>query len=319
MPSMTYEAALEEAVALEMREDPRVFYMGTAPPKPLLDEFGSTRVRRTPISENAMTGMAIGAAGCGLRPVVDWRATTFTFVAFDQIVNHVAKIRYMFGGQQDFPILFRTYYTGGTRSAAQHTQSAYAMFAHVPGLRLVAPSTPADAMGLLRSAIKDDNPIVSFEASRLNRLEGEVSPGHLIPLGVAEVKRAGTDVTLVAIGSMVATALTAAHDLEGEGVSVEVVDPRTLVPLDVAAIRESVQRTGRLVVADESPSTCSMAAEVITTVVEDAATFRALRAPARRVTVPPVPIPYSPPLEDHVLPNGGTIVAAVRQSLGESR
>lgn len=317
MPVVTYKAALDEAVALEMRADARVFYMSTAVPDAFVEEFGPARVRRSPIAEAAMTGIAIGAAGSGMRPVVNWRATTFTFVAFDQIVNHVAKLRYMVGGQADFPILFRTYYMGGMRTAAQHTQSAYAMFAHVPGLKLVAPSNPADALGLLRSAIRDDNPVVSFEAMRLDGLEGEVDEAQLVPLGRASVVREGSDVTVVAIGSMVGAALDAAHQLAGEGVAVEVVDPRTLVPLDVDSIRASVGRTGRLVVADESPPRCSMASEIITAVVEDADTFHALLAPAARVTVPPVPIPFSPPLEDHVLPDRSDIVSAIRTMLGD--
>lgn len=317
MPTMTYQAALDGAVATELRADPRVIYLCTSVPSALVEEFGTRRVRRTPISENAVTGMALGAAGSGLRPVVNWRATTFTFVAFDQIVNHVAKLRYMVGGQADFPILFRTYYMGGMRTAAQHTQSAYAMFAHVPGLRLVAPSNPADAMGLLRAGIRDDNPVVSFEAMRLNGVEGDVPDDHVVPLGVAATPRPGTDVTVVAIGSMVGTALAAADRLANHGVSAEVIDPRTLVPLDLATIRDSVQRTGRLVVADESPPRCSMAAEIITTVVEDPDTFHALIAPARRVTIPAVPIPFSPPLEDRVLPDADDVVAAALATIGE--
>ena len=315
MALMTYKAALDEAVAIEMRNDGRVFYMSTIVPDRWVGEFGAARVRRSPISEAAMTGMAVGAAGSGFRPVVNWRATTFTFVAFDQIVNHVAKLRYMFGGQADFPILFRTYYMGGMRSAAQHTQSAYAMLAHVPGLKLIAPSTPADAMGLIRSAIQDDNPVISFEAMRLDGVEGEVPANHMVPLGEAATVREGDDVTLVSIGSMLGPALEASARLIGDDVSVEAIDVRTLIPLDVEAIRRSVQKTGRLVVADESPPRCSMAAEVIATVAEDRQTFRAMTAPARRVTAAAVPIPYSPPLEDHVLPDATSIERAVRQTL----
>jgi len=317
MATMTYKTALDEAVAIEMRRDERVFYMSTAVPDGWVEEFGADRVRCSPISENMMTGMALGAAGSGMRPVVNWRATTFTFVAFDQIVNHVAKLRYMVGGQADFPILFRCYYMGGMRTAAQHTQSAYAMFAHVPGLKLVAPSNPADAMGLLRSAIRDNNPVVSFEALRLDGIEGSVPDEHHVPLGAAAIPRRGTDVTLVALGSMVSTALEAADELADEGISVEVIDPRTLVPLDVATIRDSVGATGRLVVADESPPRCSMAAEIITTVVEDADTFGALVAPAKRVTIADVPIPFSPPLEDHVLPGVDAVRTAIRQTMGD--
>lgn len=313
---ITYAAALERAIATEMRADPAVFHMGTLQPPSLLSEFGPERVRRTPISEAAMTGAAIGAAGCGMRPVVNWRCVTFTFVAFDQIVNQAAKLRYMSGGQVDFPIVFRTFYIGGMRSAAQHSQTGYSMFAHAAGLKIVAPSSPADAMGLLRSAIRDDDPVVCFEANRLDNLEGEVPDDTLTPIGVAEVKRAGDDVTIVAIGSMVWPALEAAETLAAAGVEAEVLDPRTLVPLDIGAIRDSVRRTGHLVVADESPVTCSMAAEIAALVCEDDDAFRALRAPVRRVCAHQVPVPYSPPLEDFVLPDAGDIVKATLELVG---
>lgn len=309
---LTYVAALERAIATEMRADPRVFHMGTLQPPELLAEFGAERVRRTPISEAAMTGAAIGAAACGMRPVVNWRCVTFTFVAFDQIVNQAAKLRYMSGGQVDFPLVFRTFYIGGMRSAAQHSQTGYSMFAHAAGLKIVAPSTPADAFGLLRSAIRDADPVVCFEANRLDGMLGEVDDDALVPLGVADVKRPGGDVTIVAIGTMVGEALAAAEALAAEGIDAEVLDPRTLVPLDVDAIRASVRRTGRLVVADESPRTCSMGAEVAAVACEDAETFRALRAPVRRVCAHQVPVPYSPPLEDFVLPDADDVAEAAR-------
>jgi pyruvate dehydrogenase E1 component beta subunit len=312
---LTYAEALEAAIAVEMRHDPRVFHMGTIAPRSLLAEFGDTRVRRAPISESAMSGMAVGAAASGWRPVVNLRATTFTFVAFDQLVNQAAKIRYMFGGQADFPIVYRTFYIGGQRSAAQHSQSMYAMLAHVPGLKITAPSNPADAFGLLRSAIRDDSPVVHFEANRLDAMTADVSEDHIVELGSAATCRRGDDATIVAIGSMVGTALHAAEVLADEGASVEVIDPRTLVPLDVATIRASVQRTGRLVVADESPPTCSMAAEIAALAAEDGATFRALRGPIARVCTAPVPVPFSPPLEDHVLPDATDVAAAVRSVL----
>lgn len=313
MTAMTYVAALEAAIGAEMRDDPRVFHMGTLQPAGLLAEFGEERVRRTPISEGAMTGLAIGSASLGWRPVVNWRAVTFTFVAFDQIVNQVAKLRYMSGGQFTFPIVFRTFYIGGQRSAAQHSQTGYAMFAHVAGLKIVVPSSPADAAGLLRSAIRCDDPVVVFEANRLDLLSGDV-PDDLpaIPLGVGEIKRPGTDVTVVAIGSMVWPALEAAERLATEGISVEVIDPRSLVPFDTDLVRASVRRTGRLVVADESVGTCSMASEIATLAVEDRDTFRALSAPVARVVAKPVPIPYSPPLEDFVLPDADDVAGAVR-------
>lgn len=312
MSSLTYGAAIEKAIAAEMRIDAKVFHVGTLSPQGLLDEFGDQRVLRTPISESAMTGLGIGAAASGWRPVINWRATTFTFVAFDQIVNQAAKIRYMYGGQASFPIVFRTFYIGGMRNAAQHSQSAYAMFAHVPGLKILTPSNAADAYGLMRAAIQDDNPVVYFEAFSLDSTSTEVDENSILPIGVASVVRTGSDVSVVAIGAIVGAALEAAEISEAEGISVEVIDPRSLVPLDVATIRESVGKTGRLVVADESPPTCSMAAEIATIAVEDAPTFRALRSPPRRVCTAPVPVPYSPPLEDAVMPSVEDILDAIR-------
>ena len=315
---LTYAEALEAAIAAEMRRDQRVFHMGTIAPAALVAEFGEERVRRTPISESVMSGMAIGAAASGWRPVVNLRATTFAFVAFDQLVNQAAKIRYMSGGQASFPIVYRTFYIGGQRSAAQHSQSAYAMLAHVPGLKITVPSNPADAYGLLRGAIRDDNPVVHFEANRLDAMSAAVPEDYIVELGSASTCRHGDDVTIVAIGSMVGAALDAASVLADEGISAEVIDPRTLVPLDVASIRASVQRTGRLVVTDESPPTCSMAAEIATVAAEDGPTFRALRAPIARVCAAPVPVPFSPPLEDHVLPDATDVAAAVRALLADA-
>jgi pyruvate/2-oxoglutarate/acetoin dehydrogenase E1 component len=317
LPTLSYGAAIEEAIAAEMRLDERVFHVGTLTPQGLLDEFGERRVLRTPISESAMTGLGIGAAASGWRPIINWRATTFTFVAFDQIVNQAAKIRYMFGGQASFPMVFRTFYIGGMRNAAQHSQSAYAMFAHVPGLKVLTPSNPADAFGLMRAAIRDNNPVVNFEAFRLDDSIAEVDENLILPIGVATVVREGTDVTVVAIGSMVEVATAAADLAEGAGISVEVVDPRTLVPLDLETIRQSVRHTGRLVVADESPPTCSMAAEIATVVVEDAETFRSLEGPVQRVCAAPVPVPFSPPLEDAVMPNVDDVLAAIRSAVDD--
>jgi pyruvate dehydrogenase E1 component beta subunit len=292
--------------------------MSTSPSAALLAEHGPMRVKRMPISEATMTGIAVGSAGCGFRPVVHWRSVTFAFMAFDQVVNQACKIRYMFGGQRDFPIVFRASYGNGTRSAAQHSQTGYALYAHLAGLKVVLPSSAADAKGLLKSAIRDDNPVVCFEPSRIDPLEEEVADDTetLVPIGVASVKRPGTDVTAVALGYMVYPTLAAAEELAAEGVSVEVIDPRTLVPLDVDAIRQSVQKTGRLIVVDESAPTCSMAAEIVASVAEDWASCRTLRAPARRVTMPAVPVPFSPPLEDFVLPDQARIAATVRDLLG---
>jgi len=248
---------------------------------------------------------------------VHWRSVTFAFMAFDQVVNQACKIRYMFGGQRDFPIVFRASYLNGSRSAAQHSQTGYALYAHLAGLKVVLPSGASDARGLLKSAIRDNNPVVCFEPARIDPFTEEVSDGEgLVPIGVASVKRPGTDVTIVALGYMVYPALAAAEELAAEGVSVEVIDPRTLVPLDVDTIRQSVQKTGRLIVVDESAPTCSMASEISAVVAEDWETCRVLRAPVRRVCTAAVPIPFSPPLEDFVLPDQQNIADAVRESLG---
>jgi pyruvate dehydrogenase E1 component beta subunit len=311
---MSYGAALEAAMGDEMQRDPRVYTMSTSPNPALLAEYGPLRVKRMPISEATMTGIAVGSAGCGFRPVVHWRSVTFAFMAFDQVVNQACKIRYMFGGQRDFPIVFRASYANGTRSAAQHSQTGYALYAHLAGLKVVLPSGAADAYGLLKSAIRDDNPVVCFEPGRLDPLEEDVED-ELVPLGVGSVKRSGTDVTIVALGYMVQPALAAAEALSSEGISVEVVDPRTLVPLDTELIRRSVRKTGRLVVVDESAPTCSMASELAAIIAEDWPTCRALRAPVKRVCMPAVPVPFSPPLEDFVLPDEARVTSAVRELL----
>src|SRR5918912_1937889 len=244
MPSLSFAAALESAMAEEMRRDPRVYTMATSPSPALLAEHGPMRVKRMPISEATMTGIAVGSAACGYRPVVHWGSVGFAFMAFDQVVNKACKIRYMFGGQRDFPIVFRASYLNGTRSAAQHSQTGYALYAHLAGLKVVLPSCATDARGLLKSAIRDDNPVVFFEPARIGPIVEEVPEGDgLVPIGVASVKRPGTDVTIVALGYMVYPALAAAEELAREGVSVEVIDPRTLVPLDVDAIRQSLHKT----------------------------------------------------------------------------
>ncbi len=316
MTVLSYAAALESAVADEMRRDARVYTMSTSPSPALLAEHGPLRVKRMPISEATMTGIAVGSAGCGFRPIVHWRSVTFAFMAFDQVVNQACKIRYMFGGQRDFPIVFRASYGNGTRSAAQHSQTGYALYAHLAGLKVILPSGAADARGLMKSAIRDNNPVVCFEPGRIDQLEEDVPDADgLVPIGVGSIKRPGTDVTIVALGYMVYPALAAAEELAAEGASVEVIDPRTLVPLDVDLIRQSVRKTGRLIVVDESAPTCSMAAEIAATIAEDWDTCRALRAPVRRVTMPAVPVPFSPPLEDYVLPDQARIAATVRELL----
>jgi len=319
MRKISYGAAGLEALAEEMRRDEKIFHLSTDAPGALLKEFGPSRVRATPIAESALTGMAIGAAGSGFRPIVDWRLVTFSFVAMDQIVNQAAKIHYMFGGQATFPILFRTTVGGGTRRAAQHSQSPYSMFMHLSGLKMIIPSTAYDLKGLLKTAIRDNNPVISFECGRIDNVLGEVpepDDDYAIPLGVADIKRAGTDVTVVALAWMVPEALAAAAILAGEGISVEVVDPRTLVPMDADAIRGSVQKTGRLVIADEAVPTAGASAEIAALVTEHRATFEALKAPVKRVCGLPVPVPYAPHLEDFVFPDRHRIADGVREVLG---
>lgn len=316
MTTLTYNDALDEAIAAAMREDESVFMLSTSIAKALTDEFGTTRARATPISEPAMTGLAVGAAAAGKRPIVHWRNITFAFNSFDQIANQAAKIRYMFGGQRAFPIVFRATCGGGLRLAAQHSQSPYSIYAHIAGLKVVVPSDAADAMGLMTAAIRDDNPVLLLEPARLAEMEGEVPPGHVVELGTADVKRSGSDVTLVAIGYMVPLALRAAETLEADGISVEVLDPRTVSPLDTAAILASVRRTGRLVVADEAPAMCSMSSEIAASVTEDPETFARLSGPPVRVCALHVPVPFSAPLEDHVLPDEDDVVAGIRRVVG---
>ena len=316
MREISFAQALEEAIAEEMRRDERTITFGTGRNSALEQEFGSARVRFTPISEATMTGMGLGAAGSGYRPIVNWGMITFAFVAMDQIVNQASKIRYMFGGQADFPVTYRCTVGGGSGVGAQHSQSPYSMFMHLAGLKSILPSTPADAKGLLKSAIRDNNPVISFECNRLSAVIGPVPDGdHTVPLGVAEVKRSGTDVTVVALAYYVGEALAIADELQEEGISVEVVDPRTLVPMDAETIRASVRKTGRLVVVDEAPPTCSAAAEISALVTEDRDCFRALKSPVERVCAAPVPVPYTPPLEQAALPSRDAIKAAIHRTL----
>jgi pyruvate/2-oxoglutarate/acetoin dehydrogenase E1 component len=317
MRELTYSEAAVEAVAEEMRRDPKIFYMSTDPIPSLLKEFGGERIRATPIAEAALTGMAIGAAGSGFRPIVDWRQVTFGFVAMDQIVNQASKIHYMFGGQVSFPILYRAAVGGGTQLAAQHSQSPYSMFMNLAGLKMFLPSTPYDMKGLLKTAIRDNNPVISFESNRLMTRKGPVpEDDYTIPLGKADIKREGKDVTVVALAWLVHEAVAAAEELAGEGISIEVVDPRTLAPLDTETIRSSVRKTGRLVIADEAGPTAGFAAEVAAVATEDAATFARLKAPVKRVCALQVPIPYSPILEDYVFPDRQRIIAGIREVIG---
>ncbi|HLN08229.1 MAG TPA: transketolase C-terminal domain-containing protein [Xanthobacteraceae bacterium] len=316
MRELTYNDAAIEAVAEEMRRDQRIFYMSTDPIPSLVEEFGDRRIRATPIAEAALTGMAIGAAGSGFRPIVDWRQVTFAFVAMDQVVNQASKIHYMFGGQRTFPILYRAAVGGGTRLAAQHAQCPYSMFMNLAGLKIFLPSTPYDMKGLLKTAIRDNNPVISFESNRLMTRKGPVpAEDYTIPLGKADIKRQGSEVTVVALAWLVHETLVVAEELAKEGISVEVVDPRTLVPLDKDTICNSVQKTGRLVIADEAGPTAGFSAEVAAVATEDAATFAQLKAPVKRVCALQVPIPYSPVLEDHVFPDRKRIMAGIREVL----
>jgi pyruvate dehydrogenase E1 component beta subunit len=317
---ITFVEALNEALRQEMERDPNVFVIGEdvgvyggvfGVTKGLFEKFGPDRVIDTPISEAGFIGLCVGAAIAGLRPVVELMFVDFFGVAMDQIYNQAAKLRYMTGGKAKIPLTIRTTIGGGFRAAAQHSQVLYSIFAHVPGLKVIVPSTPYDAKGLLISAIRDDNPKIFFEHKKLYGIKGPVpEEPYTIPLGKADVKKQGKDVTVVAVAWMVHEALRAAEKLEKEGISVEVIDPRTLVPLDKETILNSVKKTGRLVIADEDYDRCGFASWVASIVADEA--FGYLKAPIKRVTTPNVPIPFSPPLEDEVLPNAAKIENAIR-------
>jgi pyruvate/2-oxoglutarate/acetoin dehydrogenase E1 component len=279
--------------------------------KSLFPLFGANRVRDTPISEAGFVGAGVGAAAAGLRPVVDAMWADFTGLAFDQIYNQAAKMSYMFGGQARLPLTIRVAMGSGLSAAAQHSGTLYAIYAHLPGLKVVVPSTPYDAKGLLLEAIFDDSPVLFFEHLKLYVTQGPVpEEPYRVPLGAADVRRAGSDVTIVAISAMVARALEAAEQLAGESISAEVIDPRTLSPLDEETIIGSVAKTGALVVVDESPPRCSVASEIAATVSERA--FDLLNGPVRRVTAPHAPVPFSPSLENAYAPSVQAIVEAVK-------
>ncbi|MFN0154799.1 MAG: alpha-ketoacid dehydrogenase subunit beta [Gaiella sp.] len=279
--------------------------------KSLYPLFGANRVRDTPISEAGFVGAAVGAAAAGLRPIVDAMWADFTGLAFDQIYNQAGKMSYMFGGQARLPLTIRVAMGSGLSAAAQHSGTLYSIFTHLPGVKVVVPSTPYDAKGLLLESIFDDSPVLFFEHLKLYVAQGPVpEEPYRIPLGVAEIRRAGTDLTIVAIAAMVGRALEAAELLATEGVDIEVIDPRTLSPLDEATIITSVEKTGALVVVDESPPRCSVASEIAALVSEKA--FDSLNAPVRRVTAPHAPVPFTPSLEGAYAPTVESIVAAVR-------
>lgn len=318
MRPIIYLMALNEALQQEMERDPTVFVtgedVGQHPPMGvtlgLLQKFGPQRVVDTPISESAILGLAVGAAAAGLRPVVEIMFIDFLFVAFDQVINQMAKMRYMFGGKAKLPIVVRCPCGGGFQMAAQHSQSLEAMLCHIPGLKVVMPATPYDAKGLLTAAIRDDNPVFCLEHKKCYTMAGDVpQEQYELPLGVAEVKRPGSDVTIVATSYMVHEALQAAEELAGRGIEAEVIDPRTLLPLDMDTILKSVRKTHRVVVVHEAVKFCGFGAEIAAQVAETA--FDALEAPPLRVAAPFCPVPFSAPLEEAYLPNAQDIVDAV--------
>ena len=323
MRKITYAEAINETLKEIMRKDERIFIMGEdigryggvfQVTKGLMDEFSEERVIDTPISEGGFVGAGIGAALTGMRPIVEIMFIDFATLAMDQIVNQAAKIHYMFGGKAKVPLVFRTAIGAGRSAAAQHSQSLYAWFVHAPGLKVALPSSPYDAKGLLVTAIEDDNPVMFIEHKMLYYTEGEV-PEELysIPFGEGEVKREGKDLTVVAISSMVGKALKVAEDLAKDGIDMEVVDPRTLIPLDEDVILDSVKKTGRLLIADEGHRRAGVGAEIAAIVSEKA--FDYLDAPILRVASLDVPVPFSPPLEKAYIPDEEDIKRACHRLL----
>jgi len=278
----------------------------------LIEQFGPIRVRDTPISEAAIAGIAIGGAAAGLRPIVDMMWSSFTPLAFDQIFNQAAKMRYMFGGQVKVPVVFRMAMGAGLGAAGQHSDTLYSLFTHIPGLKVVVPSSPYDAKGLLTAAVADNNPVLFFEHMGLYGMKEEVpESSYEIPLGDAKIVRDGTDITVIATSMMVNKSLDAADQLRERNISIEVIDPRTLSPIDNNKICRSTRKTGRVIVVDESPPRCSIAADIAAMVSES--TFDSLKAPVKRVTSPHSPVPLSPPLEEAYIPSVQRIIAAAEK------
>lgn len=324
MRTLTIAEAVREALSEELRRDPTTFLMGEdvagaggafKATLGLLDEFGPERVRDTPIAEAGFVGLGVGAALTGCRPIVEIMFGDFLTLAMDQIVNQACKLRYMSGGQAKVPLTIRTTLGAGRSSAAQHSQSLHAWFAHMPGVKVAMPSTPADAKGLLKTAIRDDNPCIIFEDKMMYQLEGEVpEEEYTIEFGQADIKREGSDVTIVATSSMVQVALEAANELESDDISAEVVDPRTLVPLDKATIVKSVQKTGRALVIDEGHLKYGTTAELSAVIQEEA--FDYLDAPVARIGATDVPVPFSTSLEFETIPNEEKVITAVKGMWG---
>lgn len=333
MSKKTFRQAINEALHAEMRRDPRVVVIGEdvaggaggtgvddayggvmGVTRGLVGAFGRERVIDTPITESAIMGMAAGAAVTGLRPVAELMFVDFIGICFDQIYNQAAKFRYMFGGKAKTPLVIRAMFGAGFSAGAQHSQCLYSFFTHVPGLKVVIPSTPYDAKGLLIEAIRDDDPVIFLEHTKLYDIEGQVpDEAYTVPFGEASVLREGADVTIVALARMVHVALEAADLLAASGIQATVIDPRTTSPIDEDTILESVAETGRLVVVDEANPRCSVASEIAAFVADKA--FHALKAPIRRVTAPHTPVPFAPVLEAAYIPNAERVEAAVRQLL----
>jgi pyruvate/2-oxoglutarate/acetoin dehydrogenase E1 component len=322
---LTFAQAVREALAEEMRRDSRVCILGEdvaeagTPFKVLsglVEEFGKDRVIDTPISEAGFTGVGVGAAMTGMRPVIDIMFGDFLTLTMDQMVNQAAKVHYMSGGKWKVPMVLRTTLGATRRSAAQHSQSLHAWLSHVPGLKVVLPSTPYDAKGLLKTAIRDENPVVFFEDKMMYKLKGPVpAEDYAIPFGVADVKRQGRDITIVATSSMVQVALGAANLLQEAGISAEVVDPRTTWPLDEKTLIESAKKTSKAIVVDEGYGRYGVTAEIAAVI--SAGAFYNLEAPVRRMGAMHVPIPFSPPLEDATVPTEKTVFEAARQLCGQ--
>ncbi|WP_019533268.1 alpha-ketoacid dehydrogenase subunit beta [Paenibacillus ginsengihumi] len=334
---ISMSAAINEAMKLAMRKDEDVILMGEdvagganvdhlqddeawggvlGVTKGLVQEFGRERVLDTPITEAGYIGAAMTAAATGLRPIAELMFNDFIGSCLDQVLNQGAKFRYMFGGKAQVPVTIRTMHGAGYRAAAQHSQSLYALFTSIPGVKVVVPSTPYDAKGLLLASIEDNDPVIFFEDKTLYNMTGEVPEGYYtIPLGKADVKRAGTDLTIVAIGKQVHTALTAADQLAKKGIEAEVVDPRSLSPLDEDAILSSVAKTNRLIIIDEANPRCSIATDIAALVADKA--FDSLDAPIKRITAPHTPVPFSPPLEDLYLPSPQKVLEVVSEMLGD--
>jgi len=313
--------AINQALHEEMARDERVVVIGEdvaisifGDTRGLAETFGADRVMDTPLSEALLSGMTVGAAATGLRPVLHLMFGNFLYTAWDAIANQAAKLRYMTGGQISMPLVFMAVFGGGRSQGAQHSDSMHSMLVNLAGLKVVTPATPADAKGLMKAAIRDDNPVVFLQSAGRGGELGDIPDGEwVVPLGVADVKRPGSDVTVVAIGAMVRLAMRAAETLAAEGISVEVVDPRTLRPLDTPTLVNSVRKTGRMVVVDEGRLSAGMASEIAAIIAEEA--FSSLRARIRRVAAADVPIPFSPDLERAVLPSEQRLLEAIRSTI----